>query len=247
MPSRLKLIVAYDGSGFAGWQSQTHRNTIQDHLEHAFHRVIGKRLRVHGAGRTDAGVHALGQCAHVNLADRRLSARKWIAALNAHLPPAIRVLRCAYARKDFHSCYSAQGKVYRYRIWAAHILPPLEYKRAWHIPTSLDLGLLRDAAAKFTGRQDFIGFAANRGKKECNTIRTIKYVHVRKHGPCISIDFEGDGFLYKMVRLMVGAMVQCALGKLSLNELAARLDSGRTSGNRHVAPAGGLFLLRVRY
>jgi tRNA pseudouridine38-40 synthase len=247
MPSRLKLIVAYDGSGFAGWQSQAHRNTIQDHLERVFHRVTGKRLRVHGAGRTDAGVHALGQCAHVDLADRRLSPGKWIAALNAHLPPAIRVLRCAYARKNFHSRYSAKGKVYRYRIWAAPILPPLERERAWHLPGPLDLGLLRGAAAKFAGQHDFAGFAANRGKLENNTVRTIKYVHVRKQGPCISIDIEGDGFLYKMVRLMVGAMVQCALGKLNVNELAARLDSGRASGNRHVAPAGGLFLLRVRY
>ena len=111
MPSRLKLIVAYEGSGFAGWQSQAHRNTIQDHLERAFHRVINKRLRVHGAGRTDAGVHALGQCAHVDLADRRLSPGKWVAALNAHLPPAIRILRCAYTRKDFHARYAAKGKV----------------------------------------------------------------------------------------------------------------------------------------
>src|SRR6185503_11747434 len=121
--------VAYDGTGFAGWQSQSHRNTIQDHLERAIQRVTGKRLRVHGAGRTDAGVHALAQCAHVDLADRRMSATRWVAALNGNLPPPIRVMRCAYASKTFHARYSAKAKIYRYRIWSARVLPPLEFER----------------------------------------------------------------------------------------------------------------------
>lgn len=247
MPSRLKLIVTYDGAGFAGWQSQSHRNTIQDHLERAFHRVSGKRVRVHGAGRTDAGVHAMGQCAHVDLAERQLSAARWIAALNANLPPTIRVMRAAYARRTFHARYSAKAKIYRYRIWAAPILPPLEYQRAWLVVPALHLPLLRAAAAKFEGRHDFARFAANRGKPENNTIRTIKSIRVKKKGPCITIEVEGDGFLYKMVRLMVGAIVQCALEKLTLGELTSRLKSGPAIGARYAAPAEGLFLLRVRY
>lgn len=244
---RLKLIVAYNGAGFAGWQSQSHRNTIQDHLERAFQRVTGKRMRVHGAGRTDAGVHALAQCAHVDLADRRLSSVQWSAALNANLSPMIRVMRSAYVKKGFHARYSAKGKIYRYRIWSAPILPPLEHERAWHVAAPLDLSLLKAAAAKFIGRHDFAGFAANRGKPEEDTVRTIKYVRVRKAGPCITIDFEGDGFLYKMVRLMTGAIVQCALGKLPVHELGLHLDSAPAKGPRYAAPAEGLFLLRVRY
>jgi tRNA pseudouridine38-40 synthase len=247
MPARLKLIVAYDGAGFAGWQSQSHRKTIQDDLERAFQRVTSKRLRVHGAGRTDAGVHALAQCAHVDLADCRLAAAQWVAALNANLPPAIRVMRCAYVPKSFHARYSAKAKIYRYRIWSARVLPPLEFERAWHIAAPLNLSSMKAATKKFIGKHDFAGFAANRGKQKENTIRTISSVRLRKKGSCITIDFEGDGFLYKMVRLMVGALVQCGLGKLDADELAVRLNSGRSSASRYVAPAAGLFLMRVRY
>src|SRR5437867_10972682 len=126
MSRRLKMIIAYDGAAFSGWQSQSHRNTIQDHLEHAFERVTGTLVRVHGAGRTDAGVHALAQCAHADLADDRLSAARWTGALNASLPPTIRVLRCRDVAKDFHSRLSAKGKIYRYRIWSAPVLSPFE-------------------------------------------------------------------------------------------------------------------------
>jgi len=133
MSQRLKLTVAYDGAAFAGWQSQAHRNTVQDMLEHAFQKISGTRIRVHGAGRTDAGVHALAQCAHVDLPDRRLSLERWTKALNSTLPPAIRILRCQFMPQNFHARFSATGKLYRYRIWAAPILPPLEFGRAWHI------------------------------------------------------------------------------------------------------------------
>lgn len=247
MPARLKLIVAYNGAGFAGWQSQSHRNTIQDHLERAFRRVTSKPVRVHGAGRTDAGVHALAQCAHVDLPDRRLTSARWVGALNANLPATIRVMRCAYVPKDFHARYSAKGKVYRYRIWTAPILPPLEFERAWHIVAPLDFHLLKAAAKRFVGKNDFAAFAANRGKPETDTVRTITDVRLRKTGPCVTIDFEGDGFLYKMVRLMTGGIALCAQGKLDVDDLSKRLRSGRPFGLRYTAPAEGLFLLRVRY
>jgi len=250
MPVRLKLIVAYDGAGFGGWQSQSHRNTIQDHLERAFERVTKKSLRVHGAGRTDAGVHAFAQCAHVDLAPPRrgrLTPAKWVAALNANLPPAIRVMRCAYVPQSFHARYSARGKVYRYRIWSARVLPPFEFERAWHIAAPLSLSSINAAARKFVGKHDFASFAANRGKREENTIRTIRSVRVRRKGSCITIDFEGDGFLYKMVRLMVGAIVQCGCGKLDVAEIARRLNSAQPRATRHAAPGAGLFLVRVRY
>src|SRR6266581_5788293 len=196
MARRLKMIIAYDGKGFAGWQSQSHRNTIQDHIERTFERVAGKPVRVYGAGRTDAGVHALAQCAHVDLTDTRFSAARWIQALNALLPPAIRVLRCQYVSKDFHARLSAKGKRYRYRIWSAPVLPPFEYGRAWHISRQLDLQILKRAAKCFIGTHDFAGFAANRGKREKSTIRTIYSVRVRQNGSCVTIEFDGEGFLY---------------------------------------------------
>ncbi len=247
MRSRLKLIIAYDGTGFAGWQSQSHRNAIQDHVERAFERISGESVRVHGAGRTDAGVHALAQCAHVDLPDNRLSAARWTTALNALLPPAIRVLRCQYVPKDFHARHSAKGKIYRYRIWSAPVLPPFEYGRAWHVSQPLDLKVLNKAAKAFAGTHDFAGFAANRGKPEKSTIRTIYSVRVRRNGPCVTIDFDGDGFLYKMVRLIVGSLVQCALGKMRIEDLTERLDFSQAGRTRLAAPAEGLFLVRVRY
>jgi tRNA pseudouridine38-40 synthase len=247
MSRRLKLIVAYDGAPFAGWQSQSHRNTVQDHLERAFERVNGGAARVHGSGRTDAGVHAVAQCAHVNLVNRFLPAERWVEALNALLPQAIRVLHCRYVSLDFHARLSAKGKIYRYRIWNAPVLPPFEYRRAWHVARPLDLKVMKSAAKYFVGTHDFAGFAANRGKPERTTVRTINSVRVRKKGPCVAIEFDGDGFLYKMVRLMVGALMKCALGKMHVEDITVRLKSSEPSSARFAAPAEGLFLVRVRY
>jgi tRNA pseudouridine38-40 synthase len=246
MPRRLKLIIAYDGAPFAGWQSQSHRNTVQDYLERAFKRVTGEAVRVHGAGRTDAGVHALAQCAHVDVL-KLLPADRWIKALNALLPSAIRALRCRYVSHDFHARLSAKGKIYRYRIWTATVLPPFEYRRAWHNAQPLDLKILKSAAKHFVGTHDFAAFAANRGKPEPSAIRTINSVRVRQKGPCATIEFDGDGFLYKMVRLMVGALVKCALGKMDVEDITLRLKSSEPSSARFAAPAEGLFLVRVRY
>jgi tRNA pseudouridine38-40 synthase len=247
MPRRLKMIVAYDGKGFAGSQSQSHRNTIQDHIERALERLTSKPVRVHGAGRTDAGVHALAQCAHADLTDEDFSAARWTHALNALLPPAIRVLRCRYVSQDFHARLSAKGKIYRYRIWSGPVLPPFEYGRAWHVASPLDLEVLKGAAKHFVGTHDFAGFAANRGKREESTIRTLYSVRVRRNGPCVTLDFDGNGFLYKMIRLIVGSLVKCALGKLRVEDLTNRLASAQTGTTRLAAPADGLFLVRVRY
>jgi tRNA pseudouridine38-40 synthase len=246
MARRLRLIIAYDGAPFAGWQSQSHRNTVQDHLERAFKRVTGGAVRVHGAGRTDAGVHALAQCAHVDLS-KFLPTDRWIKATNSLLPPEIRVLRCRYVSKDFHARLSAKGKIYRYRIWTAPILPPFEYGHAWQIAQPLDMKVLRSAAKHFVGTHEFAAFAANRGKPESSTIRTINSVCVRQKGARMTIEFDGDGFLYKMVRLMVGALVECACGKTSIEEIISRLRSGEVGSARLAAPAEGLYLVRVRY
>jgi tRNA pseudouridine38-40 synthase len=240
------MIIAYDGAPFAGWQSQAHGNTIQDHLEHAFKRITDRPAHVHGAGRTDAGVHALAQCGHADV-DKALAAARWIEALNALLPPTIRVMRCRYVSNEFHARISAKGKIYRYRIWSAPVLPPFEYSRAWHIARPLDLNVLKRAAKHFAGTHNFAGFAANRGKTEESTIRTIHSVRVQQKGPCVTIEFDGNGFLYKMVRLMVGSLMQCALGKMKIDDVVARLDSGKTTSPRFAAPAQGLFLVRVRY
>lgn len=249
MPARLKLIISYDGASFAGWQSQASRNAIQDHVEKAFAQICSKPVRVHGAGRTDAGVHAIGQCAHVDLPARRYSLERWVSALNGILPPAIRIMRCAFVSEKFHARFSAKGKVYRYRIWNADVLPPFENGRAWHVRNSLNTKAIADAARNFVGTHDFASFAANRGTPETDTVRTIHAVRVRRAGCAISIQIEGNGFLYKMARMMVGTLVRIGSGMASSDEITARLDAPRTTNlrGRNAAPAAGLFLIRVRY
>jgi tRNA pseudouridine38-40 synthase len=249
MPSRLKFIVAYDGGPFAGWQSQVNGNAIQDHLEAAFQRICSERVPVHGAGRTDAGVHAIAQCAHVDLPARRYGPERWVSALNGVLPPTIRIMRCQFVSESFHARFSAKGKTYRYRIWNADVLPPFESGRAWHVRNPVDRAAMIAAAQDFCGQHDFASFAANRGAPVADTIRTIEQVRVRHSGPRISIEFEGDGFLYKMVRLMVGTLVRVGLGMSSPHEIRSRLKPARRVNlhGRNAAPAAGLFLIRVRY
>jgi tRNA pseudouridine38-40 synthase len=244
---RLKLVISYDGREFAGWQSQKQGNTIQDNLEAAFERVCGQRLTVTGSGRTDSGVHALGQCAHVDVPAAQFVTDRWLKALNGVLPQTIRILRARFVPKSFHARFSARGKVYRYRIINGLVRPPLEIGRAWHIAVSLDHDLLGRAAALFPGRHDFAAFAANRGKEEQSTTRTVEYVRVTNRRDLIELEFLADGFLYKMVRLIVGSIVRCALGKDSLQSIEMRLERPSRAAARFVAPAAGLYLVRVRY
>ncbi|MGI8431883.1 MAG: tRNA pseudouridine(38-40) synthase TruA, partial [Chthoniobacterales bacterium] len=244
---RLRLVIAYDGSGFRGWQSQAHGATVQDCLEQAFASVAGERIRVHGAGRTDSGVHALGQCAHADVPAGRLTAATWLKALNALLPPQVRVLKGRFVAATFHARFEARGKVYRYRLTTTPVLSPFERGRAWHVMKQLDEVKLRAAAALFVGKHDFAGFTANRGQPPTSTTRTIHRIRVRHTAALTTIDFAGDGFLYKMVRLLTGAIVRCATGSESLNQIKQRLDYPSENGTRLVAPAEGLTLVRVRY
>jgi tRNA pseudouridine38-40 synthase len=249
MAARLKLIVAYDGAPFSGWQSQPNGNAIQDHLERAFRQICSSPIRVHGAGRTDAGVHALAQCAHVDVPVRRYGPDRWRAALNGILPSAIRIMECRFVSESFHARFSAKGKIYRYRVWNGAVLPPMETGRVWHVRDRIDSEAVKSAAKYLIGEHDFASFAANRGAGVLKTVRKLREVRVRKSELLLSFDFEGDGFLYKMVRMMVGALVQIGVGKDSTHEIRSRLEHPRRkiTTERIVAPAGGLFLFRVRY
>jgi tRNA pseudouridine38-40 synthase len=241
---RLRLVIAYEGGAFRGWQSQAGGGAVQDHLEAAFAQLCGEAVRVHGAGRTDAGVHALGQSAHADV--EREGKLDWVAALNANLPREIRVLRCVRARGDFHARYSAKGKIYAYRLWNAPVLSPFELGRAWHLPGGLDFEAIREAAAAFEGKHDFKAFAANRGKPEQDTVRTIHSVKATRKGPVITVRFHGDGFLYKMVRLMTGALVKTGQGRADAGSIPRYLDGG-AGKCAFAAPAEGLYLVRVIY
>lgn len=246
---RLKLTIAYDGAPYAGWQSQTSGNTVQDILEAALETVSKTRIPIHGAGRTDAGVHALGQVAHFDTPpDSKMKPVDWQRALNANLPPTIRIVRASRAPgSSFHARFSARRKIYRYRIWLGLILPPHEHLRAWHVPHPLDGKRLRQALAIFKGRHDFRGFSANRGKPTPDTTREIHSIMTSTRGPCLSITYDGEGFLYKMVRMLTGAAVRVATGRASVEDLRALLDHPDCGKWSFVAPPDGLYLVRVGY
>lgn len=243
---RLRLTVAYDGTQFSGWQSQSHGKAVQDALESAFRLLCGERIVVHGAGRTDAGVHAEGQSAHVDVPDDRFPVRAWLPAVNAHIPQAVRVMSVMKVAPDFHARYSARGKIYRYTIWNGPVLPPLLIGRAWHVPDKLDAGLLRSACQSFAGRHDFAAFCARGSKAPEPTTRTVSSVRLTRKGPLVVLAFEGEGFLYKMVRMLAASAVRCAAGKISPEQIRRMLREAGPRSN-HVAPAGGLCLARVLY
>lgn len=243
---RLQLQIAYHGAGINGWQSQACGNTVQDYLEKAFLAICQDRIPVHGAGRTDAGVHAEAQCAHADVPNERLSLREWLPALNAHLPDAIRVMKISEAPEDFHARFSAKGKIYRYTIWNGPALNPLMKDRAWHVPGSLDFEKLQRACELFTGRHDFGAFSLRRSDTSEQTVRTIHSIRAHNAAEKIELIFEGEGFLYKMVRILTAAMIRHASGKAGEAELAAQLRAG-TPAFAHAAPAAGLCLVRVIY
>lgn len=245
---RLKLTLAYDGAKFHGWQSQPGGGAVQDVLQSAVSRLSGgAKCSVQGSGRTDAGVHAHGQVAHVDVPEGRFSSQEWQRSLNAVLPSGLRVMKCTKVADQFHSRYDTKGKTYEYMLWTAPVLPPLWVDRAWHVQPAPDIKALRTAAKVLCGRHDFRAFSANRGMPMADTRRQVRSITVKREGTLIRLRFSGEGFLYKMVRMMAAAMVRVAQGKFSFGDLQARLRGDETSMPREVAPAGGLYLLKVTH
>ncbi len=250
---RFLFRCAYDGAPYLGWQSQRGGNTVQDVLEAAFAAILKAPLRVHAAGRTDAGVHAIAQHFHADVPENcRMDARAWRAALNAHLPASIRILEVYEVPEDFHARFNATGKVYEYAICTAAVLPPFSAGRAWHHPRPLEDDLLRAALACYVGRHDFRHFAARRGNEPEVPPpgfyeRTLWSATAEREGEMLYLRFHGDGFMYRMVRLLTGTACQVACGRMPLKALAAMLDTEAGETTRHCAPAAGLCLSRVEY
>ncbi len=248
---RFRLTLAYDGRPYSGWQSQPSGQTVQDTLEGAMRKILPEMpLRVAASGRTDAGVHALGQVAHFEVAEAvSLSPAAWQRALNVHLPSTVRVMECSAASETFHARFDATGKTYRYRIWTGPVLPPLDAGLALHHPRPLDGRALHHACAALAGTHDFSNFAAFRGNEdgtEDNT-RTLWSVLPVWHDELLTITYHGSGFLYKMVRLLTGGVLRVAGGRESLTWLTNMLTPGISTKCAHVAPADGLYLVQVDY
>ena len=244
----LKLTVQYDGTAYVGWQRQPNGASIQGLLEDALAPIAGAAVTVHGAGRTDAGVHALGQVASVTLASA-LDEATIGRALNAVLPADVRVLSVDDAAPDFHARFSARAKTYEYRIVNAPFVSVFLQRYAWHIPQPLDLEAMRTAAGPLIGRHDFAGFQGA-GSEVATTERTILDLDWQDGGgfdlPLV-LRISGDGFLRHMVRNIVGTLVEVGAGRWDPWRLLAILDSGDRSQAGPTAPAKGLFLSHVTY
>lgn len=249
---RFRLTVAYDGRNYEGWQSQPGGNTIQDCLLDTIQGICPGVATLQGAGRTDSGVSAEGQVAHFDVpAEWRMDGVAWIKALNAHLPPAIRIFACQPVAPDFHARFSAMGKVYRYRIFIGPVLPPLESGLAWH---RRDLVAARylEALELFVGTHYFRAFSANRGDghdETRDTERTLfSVVEVPSDPNLVTVEIHGDGFLYKMIRFLVGTAFYVSAGKLSEEQVRAWLATASPRDKApYCAPPDGLSLQEVRY
>ena len=242
-----KLTLAYRGEDFYGWQRQDPHPTVQLAIENALRKIYGKSFPVAGSGRTDRGVHALGQTASTQLPPTH-PPTVLLRALNFHLPPGVRVLSVQKEKPKFHARFSARGKTYRYRIVNSPVLHPLEIGRAWHVPRPLDLASVRRAARLFVGKHDFASFTSNPGYERESTVRRLRSIRIsRKPGNVLELSFDGDGFLYRMVRNLVGALVKVGHDRLSAADLKKILLARSRASAPPTAPAEGLYLLQVRY
>ena len=244
----LKLTIAYDGTGYVGWQRQAEGDSIQAVLEDALVPFEGQTVTVHGAGRTDAGVHAVGQVASVRLA-ATIDPATLARALNAVLPPAIRIVSVEEATADFHARFSATGKRYEYRIVNAPFVSPFLHRYAWHVPQRLDLEAMREAAAMLRGRHDFAVFqsAGTDVPSSERTITEIRWTGGQAPDVTLVLGVSGDGFLRHMVRNIAGTLVEFGRHRWPVAEMRRMLASRDRSMAGTTAPPHGLFLVAVMY
>lgn len=249
---RYKIQISYDGTDFYGWQEQLNFPTIQGEIQSALERISGKRAGVTGAGRTDSGVHAIEQIAHINW-DHSLPPERLILAINAIIPPTIRILAIQEVSGDFHARYDARSKSYIYRIDHRRVYNPFYYRYSLHYPRPLDIPLLIKTAKVLEGEHDFVSFQAT-GTELVSTVRQIFRVEVLPElkDPSLSssllcIRFEATGFLRKMVRFMVGTLLEISSGKRDPEDLKRALETGDRKYVGVPAPARGLFLEKVNY
>ena len=246
-----KLTIAYDGTGFSGWQVQPNQPTIQGYLQNALQRLTGDRIQVVGSGRTDAGVHAHAQVASCSFAWRD-SPQHLLRALNSKLPESIVVTGAEEAREGFHAIRHAIGKRYRYQLKIGGVRDVFDYRYHWHLHGELDLGQMRLAAKRLIGEHDFKSFQAAGGERK-TTVRNVRACELiasatTDDDAChLSIEVEADGFLYNMVRTIVGTLVEVGRGKQTVEWIDQVLAACDRDAAGPTAPACGLFLKRVDY
>jgi tRNA pseudouridine38-40 synthase len=248
----IKLTIAYDGAEFHGWQLQPGVPTIQGALIDAACKITQEKILIHGASRTDAGVHALGQVAHFKT-QSALSAVEFQRALNALLPAAIRVVAAEEMGSEFHARWLAQGKTYRYRIYRGRVLPPFEHRRALHYPWALDEAAMVEAARLFEGEHDFSSFAASSGSEEDDKDRNmIRVIHsseivLQPDADEIAYVVRGRSFLRYMVRKIVGTLIEVGKGRLAPADIPQLFELRDRSRSGPTMPPEGLYLVSLEF
>ena len=242
----VKLTVTYDGTDFCGWQIQPNAITVQQVIEDALFTVTGKHIKVKGSGRTDAGVHARGQVAHFVTDQENIPAEKFSRALNVHLPANVKIVKSERAEDGFNACRNAKKKTYSYSLYYSQSELPLKERYAVKLDRHPNLELMKNAAKLFVGEHDFKCFCAS-GSGVKTTVRTIYSIDVQEIGQDIIISVCGNGFLYNMVRILVGTLLDAGYGKLTEQQIKEMLEQKNRSLCGRTLPAKGLCLESVDY
>ncbi len=241
----IKLIIEYDGKKFGGWQKQPNKLNIQGEIEKTIGEITGEDIELNASGRTDAGVHSLGQTANFKT-NSKIDIEKFPVAINSKLKQSIRIIKAEEVEENFHSRYSCKGKRYRYIInnskYGSAIYRDLEY----HMPIKLDVEAMQEAIKYFEGEHDFKGFKAS-GTSSKSSVRTIYSAKVLQEGDRIKIELEGNGFLYNMVRIIAGTIVDVGLGKIKPEEIPEIINSKDRNRAGKTLPPQGLYLVEVYY
>ena len=242
----IMLTIEYDGTNYAGWQRQPEDLTVQEVIESSLGEITGEEVVIYGSGRTDSGVHALGQVANFNT-ESRITAEQFQKGLNSVLPKDISILKSQEVPEDFHAQFSAKGKVYIYKVLNRSYGSALLRNRVWQVPYPISIEVMNEAARALIGEHDFSAFA-QAGIEVKSTVRTVISAEFRKAGDdLLEFTIEADGFLKRMVRLIVGTLVQVGKKRLTATEFADILNSGSKNKFVLAAPAHGLYLKEVRY
>lgn len=242
---RIRTIIAYDGTDYVGWQIQNNGVAVQEVVEQAIFEVTGERASLQGSGRTDSGVHARAQVAHFDTG-ARMAADKFAIALNTHLPADIRVLYSEEVSPDFHARFSAKEKQYRYFVQTGPHADVFARKYSLHAYMPLELEIMNEAAARVVGTHDFSAFMST-GREVESAVRTISLSRWEKQGKFLVYTVQGNGFLYNMVRILVGTMVGMGSGRIPADSMETALSSLSRRDAGPTAPPHGLVLWRVKY
>lgn len=242
----IKLTISYDGTKYNGWQKQGNTdNTIQEKLEVLLGKMTGEEIEIHGSGRTDAGVHAKKQVANFHT-NSVLSCEEMLEYINEYLPKDIAVHTVEEVEERFHSRLWAEKKTYEYRIINSKISDVFNRKYSLQIAETLDVEKMREAAKLLLGTHDFIGFSSNKRMKK-STVRTLFQIDITESNDIITISYCGDGFLYNMVRILTGTLIEIGLGKRKMESIPLIFEEGKRANAGYTAPARGLFLSNVVY